>query len=336
MKRLVSFSVRDFSMSNSATAVCRLAGLRTKGPRRGRTALHLALAGITAAAVGCTIVQPAPTPIARLEGRGVQWVSGSNEYLAANRAVQSLVEASDDLRGFIERQGQPEYINVPQRTFDYSEVQLFYPRNDNWYRIRYEKGGWFVEGPLPLSPDERAQLESIPATGPANGIGASLPAAQPVLPRGPGHSAAADEAQSSAIQERAIPLAESPGGESSMGQPAEAGTGSAVRAELPRVQGSQVNVRTQAGLEALIHTYGKELAETTPKGDLVHYVTFTGENLKMIARWYTMDENNTERLSRINELRRPNALQVGDMVVVPRYLVKNGFRMTQEAVDAMR
>jgi len=76
-------------------------------------------------------------------------------------------------------------------------------------------------------------------------------------------------------------------------------------------------------------------AETTPKGDIVHYVTYPGETLSMISRWYTDERENAGRIARINKLARPDKLELGDTVVIPSYLVKNKNRLTESAVKSL-
>lgn len=65
-------------------------------------------------------------------------------------------------------------------------------------------------------------------------------------------------------------------------------------------------------------------AELTPRGDLVHYVIAPNETIEQIAGWYTDNPANAEKLLRLNSLQK---LEVGDVVVVPNYMVKKKTRM---------
>ena len=76
-------------------------------------------------------------------------------------------------------------------------------------------------------------------------------------------------------------------------------------------------------------------AELSPRGDLVHYVTFPGETLSMIARWYTGDRTNAGRIARMNGLPNPDQLRIGDSVVVPKYLLATTKRLTATAVEEL-
>ena len=81
---------------------------------------------------------------------------------------------------------------------------------------------------------------------------------------------------------------------------------------------------------------GSQPAELTPRGDVVHHVTYPGETLSMIARWYTHDRANAGRLARINHLNNPDRLQIGDKIIVPSYLLKNKNRRTPADVRTLQ
>jgi len=64
-------------------------------------------------------------------------------------------------------------------------------------------------------------------------------------------------------------------------------------------------------------------AEITPKGDLVHYVTFPEETLLIITQWYTKDPSNVEAIARINGIKEQDHLTPGNSIIIPGYLVRN-------------
>ena len=68
------------------------------------------------------------------------------------------------------------------------------------------------------------------------------------------------------------------------------------------------------------------LAELTPKGDLVHYVTGNNETLTTLAEWYTRDKSTIGKIARLNNLKATAKLSPGDVIVIPSYLVKNKVR----------
>ncbi len=72
--------------------------------------------------------------------------------------------------------------------------------------------------------------------------------------------------------------------------------------------------------------------EISSSGDLLHYVTFHGETLRLITEWYTKDVGNAERLARINGFSDPNILQLDQVVRIPRYMLKNAAPLEEGAV----
>ena len=74
--------------------------------------------------------------------------------------------------------------------------------------------------------------------------------------------------------------------------------------------------------------------ELTPRGDLVHYVTTPNETLETIALWYTLEASNGPKIGRINRQTKP--LGEGDSLVIPRYMLKNRSRLTDEALKLLK
>lgn len=97
---------------------------------------------------------------------------------------------------------------------------------------------------------------------------------------------------------------------------------------------NQANV-VVATLETLARSSGDHPAELSPKGDLVHYVTYPGESLEIISRWYTFDEANRGAIARINNVEPSNSLAIGDTIVVPAYLLRNKNRLDEPALKAV-
>jgi hypothetical protein len=88
-------------------------------------------------------------------------------------------------------------------------------------------------------------------------------------------------------------------------------------------------------IERLTATHSP-LAEISPEGDIVHYVTSEDESLEMLARWYTFDKTNTARLARMNKLSQSQALTIGDSIIIPSYLVKNKVRLDEIAKSSLK
>ncbi len=88
-------------------------------------------------------------------------------------------------------------------------------------------------------------------------------------------------------------------------------------------------------LQQIIDSEPGVKAELTSRGDLVHFVSFSGETLSLISRWYTGDRDNAGRIARINEIKNPAALSIGDQVVIPSYVLKNTKRLTEPALKRL-
>jgi hypothetical protein len=61
--------------------------------------------------------------------------------------------------------------------------------------------------------------------------------------------------------------------------------------------------------------------EVKPPEDLVHTVTYEGETLSIIAKWYTGDLNNWQDLAAANPDIDPNRIFIGNEIVIPEELL---------------
>ncbi|RIL09841.1 MAG: hypothetical protein DCC75_05645, partial [Proteobacteria bacterium] len=91
-----------------------------------------------------------------------------------------------------------------------------------------------------------------------------------------------------------------------------------------------------ARIQELASKFSGQAAELSPKGDLVHYVTYPGETLSNIARWYTFERDNAARIARINDLKNPDQLSPGDTIVIPAYMLKNKVRLSEQALKELQ
>ena len=53
----------------------------------------------------------------------------------------------------------------------------------------------------------------------------------------------------------------------------------------------------------------------------------------MIAKWYTGDTTNSDRLYRINSLDDPDRLMLGQIIRIPRYLINNKRILTKRDIE---
>ena len=64
----------------------------------------------------------------------------------------------------------------------------------------------------------------------------------------------------------------------------------------------------------------------------VHRVTWTGESLSIVAKWYTGDLENWKALAKANPEIKPEFLQVGMKIRIPEAMIVNPNAMTHEFV----
>ena len=73
--------------------------------------------------------------------------------------------------------------------------------------------------------------------------------------------------------------------------------------------------------------------ETPKSHDFVHKVQWPGENLSLIAKWYTGSSANWGALAKANPKLDPNLIRIGDKIVIPPRLMKNAQRMPHSFVS---
>jgi hypothetical protein len=281
----------------------------------------------------------------RLVGRGPVALSPDNPYLVGNLILAREAARSPSLRGFLEHRGTPGAIEVQGSTFSSYQLFLLYShsmKSNSGELYVFEQAGsdWIIDGPKPLSPDQDRKLQGIRNSNSNQARllrGDDLIAAlgDSVSPMPPPSTARELDALP-AVQENLDAIPSLPPGtpppQASFTSPLP--PASSTTPILP-LKSSESQIAEQE-LAALINSGKSHPAEISPKGDLVHYVTFSDESLPMIARWYTLDPRNTGRLARINGLKDAATLSIGDIVVVPAYLVRNKNRFSREALEILK
>jgi LysM domain len=85
------------------------------------------------------------------------------------------------------------------------------------------------------------------------------------------------------------------------------------------------------GTEETVPSQAKQ--EGSPASSFyVHRVTWTGESLSIVAKWYTGNLENWKALANANPEIKPEFLQVGMKIRIPEVLMVNPDPMTQEFV----
>jgi len=228
----------------------------------------------------------------RLLGRGPLALSDNNPYLASNLYVAESIKKSDVIRGFVQYKGLPQAVEIKSSAFEAPITILYYPKNNEYYKVEGEKGLVVITGPETIPMDILNKLMAI--TQIYTGV--------PILL----------EAQLEQVEEPII----------------EQNTPTFVEpVSTPVPTESKLDI-----IKRLQNTYASNKAEITPKGDLVHYVISDKDSLNKVTEWYTHDSSNIDKIERLNEFKSGYKLQIGDVVVVPKYLVKSTVLLNEEAL----
>ncbi len=290
--------------------------------------LQSGLALIAATLVGCS------TPsfkvhdglINRLNNRGPVALSSENPYLAANLLVSREMKKSPEIGGFVRHRGAPSAIEVQKEYFSPLLLQFYYPETREYFSLEDADGTWIIRGPIVIGREKFKEVARL-TRGLSGEPLVQFPTEDP-LPQGetPFTQPTQPAQTSPTSSDKKDPFIERL-------QAYE--KAQAARQQKSAMQPFRSASTASPSLESIITQEAKYDAELSPKGDLVHYVTFPGETLSMIARWYTKDRNNAGRLARINRLENPNSLALGDVIIIPTYLLKNKKRLTESAVTKL-
>ncbi len=296
--------------------------------------------------------------INRLNGRGPIALSTTNAYVAQNLLISEEMERSPEIHSFVKHRGSPAALEVYKEFFSPVNLYFYYPQNVEMFTMVQKADGWKINGPKAIAP---ATLELVhkamsgvrgnpkvnfpksfkeKQSSPKQQSEAPLPAElqefeNETLERigetdedeAPGEIIAEQESEETILynETRFPEEEETPQNYEYSGKPF---TSSTYPMENERA--------SEAGaLDTIIEQEGTAPAELTPKGDLVHYVTYPGETLQTISLWYTREAANKGRLARMNKIADGTQLELGDVVIVPSYLLKNPNRLTEGAIQKL-
>lgn len=284
-------------------------------PKRNRRLATLMLAiCVSLLMAGCVESLKAHSSIlTRLRNRGPVALSSDNPYLAANLMLSKEMELSPELKGFIEHRGVPSAIEIQHELFSPLIATLYYPAERQVYTLEETDKTWYIRGPTAMDGETLKKVLAVAAFQRPTG---KLPE-KPV-------EALATAAPAPTIEVVANPPAAEDLGFRSPAQPSQ------------HVPAARAAVTDAELVSQLSRGHEKELAEISPKGDIVHYVTFPNETLVAIARWYTLDADNEGRIARINRIKEGYSLSLGDTIIIPSYLIRNKLRLTEQASQQLR
>lgn len=297
--------------------------------------------------------------VSRLKNRGIVALSQDNPYIASNLLIAKEIESSDELRGFTNLKGVPSLIEVDKQYFKNLKYKFFYPNEQNFYNLELLNNTWVISGPETINATQARQIYYL------TGGNISTPKVlinsnsntvnqnnddififnsntnNQALPNNNTYQGAStNNIQNSApnTNSKNAPLNNAVKNNNTgykgalQNQDTQKATISKAQAPTKAPQGNYSDV---SKLDNIIKNTSTYTAELNYQGDLVHYVTYKGEDLSLLSRWYTKDPSNADKISRINSKKPTDALQVGDKIIIPSYLLKNKNKLTQKALYDM-
>lgn len=277
--------------------------------------------------VGCTpILSSDSAVIDSLKNRGAVTLDPQNPYLAANRFLKDEMATSTELAGFLNLKGYPASLELKESAFNPLELIFYYPSIGERYDLTKSQQGWIINGPY----RDGSKIEPIVSPTPR----APLPTSTPIAKK------EAKKALPTPNVDTPLPTPTASGFSSP--EPTEVPTVFATPSPVPTEELAPVKVksaletsRPEPALSAAAESE-QPLAEISPRGDLVHYVTLPGETLSIIARWYTEDRANAGKIGRLNRLKSSDSLSIGDTIVIPSYMIKNKVRLSEESLTKLQ
>jgi hypothetical protein len=245
-----------------------------------------------------------------VDGQGPLVLSKTNQYLAANQLVALESSQSPVMKGFLKNKGNPTAISVETDYLGKITYNYYYPEDSTYYLIERNGDTYAIQGPARLPEATAATLlrtQEVSSVVAKNSL-----------------DSAGESYSGSTGSSRETPLMESDLATSNL----ESDILSDLDAPVATIERG-----SDSALTRLKQRPDQPAAERTPKGDLVHYVSSDSESVEVIALWYTGDTANAEEISRTNSLSSGAALNTGDSVIVPSYLVQHGLQLDEEAAQ---
>jgi hypothetical protein len=247
-----------------------------------------------------------------LANRGPQALSPTNPFLSTNLFIAKEMKNSEVFRGFIRYKGTPDAVEVRKSYFKPIRVYLFYLSDGEAFLLEQASDDWLVRGPDKIPAQLMSAFFNMTPAGPnaplaLDGEGPVFAAGEATSPVRPAYVDPAPEVKSL----RKVPTRDEVIAQNT-------------KPKRPPVKAERTATAT---IEEDLGT-----VKESSSGDLIHRVTFNGETLRMIAKWYTGDINNTGRIARINGIERPDVLTIDQSIRIPRYLLKTTRPLPQSEV----
>ncbi len=258
----------------------------------------------------CSLNNNSPKFRSELANQGPITLSDSNPYIAGNILLTKEIESSPILKGFVERKGTPDAIEIRKAFFSADQLTFYYLGDNEYYSLDQSSNNWLIKGPHKISSEMLSSLKDLPI----------LQSSAPLL-----------KTENNVVAEvsNLPPANELP--ELKFAKPTS---------NSNRTITNRASLKKDYKAEKVYKGNNKSLkedneispAEESISGDIIHKVSFPGEDIKTIVKWYTGDASNTGRIARINGLDVQNKLNLNQTVRIPRYLVKNSDPLPQKEI----
>lgn len=282
----------------------------------------------------CTPTTGSENLIWRLNNRGPVPLSSDNPFLAANLFVSRLAEQNQTIYGFIQYRGIPPAVEVVSSYFSDPLIHFYYPEKREFFILEQFEAGWVINGPERIPPDTQSQVAALTRSLRAEPV--LRVQKHPELLLGAGATDRVFARAGDPVQQESNAWSDPSLG---IQEPRVlGGTRARETVAIPSssTKGDFSEERIQEAVNRLQENPSGQGAELTPQGDLVHYVGYSGETLSIIARWYTHDRGNVGRLARINSLKNPDRLDIGDAIIIPAYLLRTKSPFSETDLQAMK
>lgn len=238
-----------------------------------------------------------------LANQGPITLSENNPYIAGNLLLSKEMETSPILKGFVERKGTPDAIEIRKIYFTADQLTFYYLNDHEYYSLDQSSNNWLIKGPYKITSDMLGSLKNLP----------TLNSPAPLINLNMGENSAAEVSSLPAANELPEITFVKPEVTNSRSNPN--------RASLKKDYKIEKSSKKNSG--SVKEDNEISPAEVSIAGDIIHKVTSDDEDLKTIVKWYTGNAGNSGRIARINGLDDQNKLNLNQTIRIPRYLVKN-------------
>lgn len=258
--------------------------------------------------IGCAPRSGARPLLDRLEGRGPVVLSQSNPFLPADRVFDNAVANSSVIKEFVEQQGKPAALSVDDGLLSATTLTFYYPGKEEFYTLQPAGDDWEVSGPDSMFPDEAQAMLSE--------LGGAVPASS----------------NSYITEKRTTTLGRSSGSLSNLDTISARARMEPQKVTLHGTEKVQTKSKLQGKGRRGPSTPQKATVKKLASGSLQHTVTFTGETLGSISKWYTGSSKNTPVIAKLNKMSPEHRLTIGERVIIPKQMLKTQMPMPRAAV----